>query len=88
MNTKQQEKVVKGFAHETRIKVLGLLARGREVTLTQISKELRNNIKTTAMHVGKLEAAGLVTKNKRSLEVFHKLTPRGAEILKFLQKLD
>lgn len=88
LDAKQEEKIIRGFSNASRIKILELLGRGKEFSLSGISKELRLNIKTASLHLQKLEAAGLVSKRKRSIEVFHVISRRGEKVLRFMKELN
>lgn len=89
MTTSQQvEKVVKGFANYHRIEMLKLIKSKPELSLNDVSKELKVNLKTTSEHLRRLTIAGLIFKRSRGQNVLHKLSPLGEDILKFLRKLE
>ncbi|OGY99561.1 MAG: hypothetical protein A2945_02865 [Candidatus Liptonbacteria bacterium RIFCSPLOWO2_01_FULL_52_25] len=82
------ERIVRGFANHRRIEVLDLLEKHPELSVIQISEKLRVNFKTVADHVRRLAIAGLLMKRSEGASVRHKLTSRGAHILKFLRTLE
>lgn len=89
MSTSRQiEKIVKGFANHRRIEMLELIKNQPELSLNEISSELRVNLKTASEHLRRLTVAGLILKRNRGQNVLHKLSPLGDDILKFLRKLE
>ncbi|MCL4354282.1 winged helix-turn-helix domain-containing protein [Patescibacteria group bacterium] len=86
--SRQIEKIVKGFANHRRIEMLELIKNRPELSLNEISSELRVNLKTASEHLRRLTVAGLILKRNRGQNVLHKLSPLGDDILKFLRKLE
>lgn len=85
---RQVEKIVKGFANHHRIEMLRLIKERPELSLNEVSKELRANLKTTSEHLRRLTVSGLITKQSRGQNVLHRISPLGEDILKFLRKLE
>ena len=88
LKPRQMERIVKGFANHRRIQILQLLEKSPELSVQEISKELKINFKTASEHIRRLAIAGLVLKRSQAINVRHKLTPIGVSILKFLRILE
>ena len=87
-NLRQLERVVKGFANHRRIEIMVLLEKKPELSLIEISDELKINFKTGSEHIRRLAIAGLVMKRNAGASVRHALTNDGKIILKFLRTLE
>ncbi|MFQ5540953.1 MAG: winged helix-turn-helix domain-containing protein [Candidatus Paceibacteria bacterium] len=87
-NARALERVVKGFANHRRLEILALLKRKPELSVDEVARELRINIKTASEHIRRLAIAGLVLKRNEGNLVRHKLTSRAESILKFLRILE
>ena len=85
---RQLERVVKGFANHRRIEIMLLLEKTPELSLIEISDELRINFKTGSEHIRRLALAGLVMKRNAGSSVRHALTSDGKLTLKFLRTLE
>ena len=85
---RQLERIVKGFANHRRIEILILLEKTPELSLIEISDELRINFKTASEHIRRIVIAGLVMKRNVGSSVHHALTSDGKLILKFLRTLE
>ena len=81
------ERIAKGFAHSSRIQVLSLLNTDPELSLDQISRKLKINVKTLSGHIYRMLVTGLVWKQKRGSLVLHRLSSRGEVVWTFLKKL-
>ena len=88
MNYHSLERVVRGFSNHRRIQVLDLLQKKPELSVVELSEELKINMKTASEHIRRLAIAGLVLKRAAGNSVRHKLTNRGVVILKFLRTLE
>ena len=86
--SRQTERIVKGFANHRRIDMLKLIKNRPELSLNEVSSELRVNLKTASEHLRRLAIAGLILKRNRGQNVLHKVSPLGDDILKFLRKLE
>ncbi len=84
----QLERIVKGFANHSRIRILMALEKEPELSVADISDKLEINFKTASEHIRRLAIAGLVLKRSDGLSVRHRLTDRGKTILKFLRILE
>ena len=82
------ERLVRGFANHRRIEIMELLHRKPELSVAQISKNLKINYKTASEHIRRLAIAGIILKRSDATLVRHKLTDRGQSILKFLRILE
>ena len=88
MNTKQLEKIVKGFANHRRIQIMELLDHRPNASVFEISDELGANFKTVSEHTRRLAHANLVVKKYVGKAMQHSLSPLGRAILKFLRTLE
>ncbi len=86
--SRKTERIVKGFANHRRIDMLKLIKNRPELSLNEVSSELRVNLKTASEHLRRLAIAGLILKRNRGQNVLHKVSPLGDDILKFLRKLE
>lgn len=86
--TRQLERVVKGFANHRRIEILQAIEKTPELSVFEISDELKINFKTASEHIRRLAIAGLVMKRNEASSVRHALTKNGQKILKFLRTLE
>ncbi len=84
----QLERIVKGVANHRRIEILELLKETPELSLADISEALKINFRTASDHIKKMATAGFVLKRSDGSSVRHKITTRGAAILKFLRTLE
>ena len=85
---RQLERTVKAFASRHRLQILRTLQQEPELTVAEIARRVRLNIKTASAHLRRLTVAGLVSKCADGRMVRSKLTGRGREVLKFLRKLE
>ncbi len=83
----QIEYIVKGFANKRRIEIIFLLAGKPEMSVSEISKELKLKFNNTSAHLQKMMATGIVMKRDNSLEVRHALTEKGKLIFKYLKQI-
>lgn len=79
------ERLVRGFSNHRRIQILDLLERKPELSVAEISEELRIHFKTASEHIRRLAVAGLVIKRSDGHSIRHKLTRSGILVLKFLR---
>ena len=85
---RQLERIIKGFANHRRIEILLLLEKTPELSVMEISDELRINFKTGSEHIRRLAIADLLMKRNAGSSVRHALTEQGKLILKFLRTLE
>jgi len=86
--TRDLEKIVRGFSNHRRIEILQLLHKKPDLSLFQISEELRANFKTVAEHTRRLAIAGLVSKHNDWKAVRHNLSDLGRLVLSFLRTIE
>ena len=86
--SRQLERIIKGFSNHRRIDIIRLLHNTPELSVGEITESLRINIKTASEHIRRLAIAGLILKRSEGNTVRHKLTERGESILKFLRILE
>ena len=82
------ERIIKGFSNHRRIQIMDLLSAYPELSVTEITQKLKINLKTASEHIRRLAISGLVIKRNQAQNVRHKLSDRGAVILKFLRTLE
>lgn len=78
------ERVMKGVANHRRIEVMSLLRESPELSVTELTKELKIDFRTASEHTRKLVQSGLVMKRSDSVSVRHRLTKLGEQVLNFL----
>lgn len=86
--SRELERIVKGFASHRRIQILGLLQKEPELSLFEISENLKSDFKNISAHINKMAIAGLLIKRNDFHSVRHKLTTRGISVLKFVRTLE
>ncbi len=82
--SKQLERHMKGVSNHHRIDILRLLAKRERMSLDDIVKSLKCNLKTMAEHTRRLSHAGLIEKKYKGRMVVHTLSPYGKRIHTFL----
>ena len=88
MNTRQLERIIKGFANHRRLDILELLRSKPELSVEEISEGLSIGYENASDHIRRLAIAGLVLKRSDGKSVRHKLTPRAINILTFCKTLE
>lgn len=82
------ERIVRGFSNHRRIEMLDLIERSPELSLTEISKILKINLKTTSSHLTRLIVAGLIMKKSNKTTIRHKISDRGKSVVDFLKSIE
>ncbi len=82
------ERIMKGVANHRRFEIMELLGKTPELSVIEISEQLKINFKTASEHIRRLAISGLVLKRNEKNHVRHALSPRGKAILKFLRILE
>ncbi len=85
---KKLEKFVKGFANHRRIQILELLKKNPDLSVDQITQDLRVNFTTASEHLRKLSDAGLIKKRYQGRFVLNSLTKLGNNVLTFCKMLE
>lgn len=88
MKKRVVEQIVKSFANHRRIEMLGLLKKNPELSVSEIARQLKTDIKLASIYLRRLTIAGLIMKKSEGRSIRHKLSDRGLFVLKFLQTLD
>jgi len=78
---------MKGTANRHRLKILKLLKTGEYGSEIELAANLHLHFETTWEHLRRLVDAGLVFKQRQSINMRHHLTHRGKVVLAFLEKL-
>jgi len=73
MNTKKLTRVLKALANERRLKIICLLKK-EEITVSELSEELKVSIKSVSKHLQKLEREGVVKRKHVNKYVYYRLT--------------
>ena len=79
------ERHLKGVSNHHRIDILFLVEKIENITLDEISDNLKLNVKTASEHTRRLVSAGLVVKKYRGRNVEHFLSPYGKIFIRFLK---
>ncbi len=87
-NTRQLERIVRGFSNYRRIQMLGLLQKSPKLSVIEIAYRLDMNFKTASEHLRRLFTVGFVSKRTIGREVVHSLTKYGKNVLTFLRTLE
>ena len=82
--TKQLERHFKGISNHHRIDIILLVNKNPNMTLGQITRELKANIKTISEHTRRLVQAGLLNIKYQNRNVVHTLSPYGKKFVKFI----
>ena len=86
-DTRNLERIVKGFANRHRLAILELLLKKPERSVEEIADTLKLEYNNASDHIRKLAIAGLLLKRYQSIEVRHRLTERGEAVLAFCRSL-
>jgi len=84
---RKMERLLKGVANHNRLKILELLSKKTELSVADISDELKLGYENASDHIRKLAIAGLLMKRNDGPNVRHKLTSRAISILAFCKRL-
>ena len=68
--------------------MLDLIDLTPELSVDEISKNLKIHLKTTSSHLKRLIMAGLIMKRSQGKEIRHKISERGKNVLTFLRTLE
>lgn len=79
------ERVFKGVANRKRIAILEIIDKNPDYNLDEIAKSLKTNYQTTAEHVRRIRAAGLINDHYKGRSKSYELSPFGKKILKIIQ---
>jgi predicted transcriptional regulator len=85
---RELERIVKGFANHRRLQILELLNRSPELSVQEISENLKSDFKNISAHINKMAISGLLMKRNDIHSVRQKLTNRGIKVLKFVRTLE
>ncbi|MEX2028879.1 MAG: winged helix-turn-helix domain-containing protein [Candidatus Paceibacterota bacterium] len=85
---RELERIVKGFANHRRLQILKLLGKEPELSVQEISDNLKSDFKNISAHITKMAIAGLLMKRSEGNMIRHKLTRRGKSILQFVRIIE
>lgn len=80
------ERIFKGVANHWRVEIIFLIGKNSGITLDEIAKKLKGNLRTISEHTRKLANAGLIRKKYRGLFVEHTLSPYGEKMIEILKE--
>lgn len=83
---KKVEIIFKALGNEKRLEILDLIGESNEISLTQIARILKLNLKTTGEHSRRLDDANLIEKRKKERLVLHRLTYLGRGMLSIARR--
>ena len=83
--SRQLERHFKGVANYSRLEILLLISKQKEISLENIAAILNRNVKTISEHTRRLVAAGLVNKKYKGREVIHTTSPYGEKLITFIK---
>lgn len=84
---KELEKIIKGGANHWRLKILFLLDREPDLSLSKMTDRLEAHFKTVAQHSATLHRYGLIDKRYHSRTVLHTLSSLGNRFLALIKKI-
>src|SRR4051812_4170466 len=87
MTSRQLERVVRGFSNHRRIQMLMLVAATPELDVFTLARTCGVDVRTASEHTQKLVRGGLLRKRSEGRRVLHTVSPRGADVLRFLRSL-
>lgn len=88
LSFKKIERIIKGVSSHRRIQILDLLERNPGLSVSEVSEQIKSDLKNVSEHIRKLSISGLVAKRNQAQNVRHTLTPLGDIILTFLRTLE
>jgi predicted ArsR family transcriptional regulator len=87
-NTHEFEKLFKGAANHRRMQILFLLERRSDLSVLDITDEVKSDFQNVAEHLRKLSHSGLVAKRRKGHAVGHSLTELAQKLLTFCRSLE
>jgi DNA-binding transcriptional ArsR family regulator len=88
LKPREVERIIKGAANHRRVEILELLSKKPELSVEEVSDQLRIGYQNASDHIRKMAIAGLVMKRSDGAAVRHKLTKRGEVMLVFCKRLE
>ncbi|MEK7614506.1 MAG: metalloregulator ArsR/SmtB family transcription factor [Patescibacteria group bacterium] len=73
MKDKELEKSLKALANRRRLSIIRFIKNKKEVSVGDISSEIKLSFKSTSRHLSVLFSAGILEREQRSLQVFYRL---------------
>lgn len=86
MQAKHLERLVRGFSHSRRIRLLQTLEQEPGSSLKYLAFSLKLTTVNAEEHLRRLWIAGLIEKERRGRLVCHSLTDAGRQVITFLRK--
>ncbi len=81
MKDKDIEKIMKSLANKRRIAIIRLLNDKKEMTVSDISEQIKLSFKSTSKHLSILSFADIVEKEQRSSQSFYSLSNNLPELV-------
>ena len=84
---KEWTRVFKGLANLSRLRIIGVLTKEKELSVSELAQQIHVTVRGTSKHLSILHHVGVVDRDGRAGQVFYSLNPamRG-EIRSILSK--
>ena len=79
---KYLEKILKALANQRRLAILKFLKSKKEASVGDIASEINLSVKATSKHLYILSSIDILEKEKRSLQIFYKLSNNQLPVVK------
>ena len=79
---KYLEKILKALANQRRLAILKFLKSKKEASVGDIASEINLSVKATSKHLYILSSIDILEKEKRSLQIFYKLSNNQLSVVK------
>ncbi len=79
---KYLEKILKALANQRRLAILKFLKSKKEASVGDIASEINLSVKATSKHLFILSSIDILEKEKRSLQIFYKLSNNQLPVVK------
>lgn len=82
------EQIIKSFANHRRIEILVLLDENPELSVSEVARRLKIDVKLASIYLKRLTISGLIMKKGHGTQIRHKVSTRGIHVLKFVRTLE
>ncbi|MCK4891639.1 MAG: helix-turn-helix transcriptional regulator [Candidatus Pacebacteria bacterium] len=79
---KYLEKILKALANQRRLAILKFLKSKKEASVGDIASEINLSVKATSKHLYILSSIDILEKEKKSLQIFYKLSNNQSPVVK------
>lgn len=87
MKEKELERVLKALANKRRLAILSYLKKASEASVGEIAGEINLSFKATSKHLKIMDAADILDKEQRSLQMYYRLSKEQASVVKTVLSL-